>query len=160
MSRFIVRNLPLYSFHSSFRGGKIEKERRRSFSIHKDSIYFNVFSVKNTTQIHKRNFIFVHISNMINQFAQRILHFIVKFYFKFSSLFSPRNFSSAKSKFKPYPTTFSCSIRIIFQYLLPPKKQHKRSHPAPSCRLIINRMFRYRVTAIESILTRIRGRYR
>lgn len=122
----------MYSFHSSFgfRGGKIEKERRRSFSIHKDSIYFNVFSVKNTTQIHKRNFIFVHISNMINQFAQRILHFIVKFYFKFFSLFSPRNFSSAKSKFKPYPTTFSCSIRIIFQYFPPPpKKQHKRSHP-------------------------------
>lgn len=90
-----IKNLPLYSFHLSFgfRGGKIEKERTRSFSIHED---FDVFSVKkNTTQIHKRNFIFVHICldqpiRTKNLALYREILFQIFFTF-FPTIFPPRN---------------------------------------------------------------------
>lgn len=130
MSRFTVKNLPLYSFHLNFgfRGGKIEKERTRSFSIHED---FDVFSVKKTQHKSTRETLYSFISASINQFAQRILHFIVKFYFKFSSLFSPQFFlreiqvQTISNIFLFYPHYIS----ILPPPPPSPKKQHKRSHP-------------------------------
>lgn len=130
------------------------KNWKRTNKIVFNSWRFRCFLCKkNTTQIHKRNFIFVHICldqpiRTKNLALYREILFQIFFTF-FPTIFPPRNPSPNHTQHFPvlsalYFNTPSSS---------PPLLKNSTNVPTQtsSCRLLINRMFRYRVTAINRI---------